>query len=105
MKENSGDCVLRLRSKGTHFASLKILPSDVKMYSKPFELFHKTEASRLISAATSQTYSDSTSATVHLYCAVENKQMSANCRTETLIFLTVLLELFAICTLTAMDSP
>jgi len=28
------------------------------------------------------TYSDSNEATGHLYCAVENKQMSANCRTE-----------------------
>ncbi len=27
------------------------------------------------------TYSDSNSATVHLYCAVEKRQMSANCRT------------------------
>lgn len=51
------------------------------------------------------TYSDSTSATVHLYCAVEKRQMSANCRTDTLIFLTVLLELFAICTFTDKLSP
>lgn len=28
------------------------------------------------------TYSDSREATGHLYCAVENKQISANCRTE-----------------------
>ena len=28
------------------------------------------------------TYSDSSEATGHLYCAVENKQMSANCRTD-----------------------
>ena len=34
------------------------------------------------------------SSTVHLYWAVENKQMSANCRTETFNFLTALLELF-----------
>ena len=40
------------------------------------------------------TYSLSTSATEHLYWAVENKQMSANCLTDTLIFLTGLLELF-----------
>lgn len=51
------------------------------------------------------THSDSTSATEHLYCAVENKQMSANCLTDTLIFLTVLLELFAICTFTDILSP
>lgn len=51
------------------------------------------------------THSDSTSATVHLYCAVENKQMSANCRTDTLIFFTVLLELFAMCTFTDKLSP
>ena len=40
------------------------------------------------------TYSLSTSATEHLYWAVENKQISANCLTDTLIFLTGLLELF-----------
>ena len=34
------------------------------------------------------------SSTVHLYCAVEKRQMSANCRTDTLIFFTALLELF-----------
>lgn len=51
------------------------------------------------------TYSDSISATVHLYCAVEKRQMSANCRTETLIFLTVLLELLAMWTFTDIDSP
>ena len=28
------------------------------------------------------TYSDSKEATGHLYCAVENRQMSANCRTK-----------------------
>lgn len=51
------------------------------------------------------TYSDSISATVHLYCAVEKRQISANCLTETLIFLTVLLELLAIWTLTDIVSP
>lgn len=51
------------------------------------------------------TYSDSTSATVHLYCAVEKRQMSANWRTETLIFFTVLFELLATCTLTEIVSP
>ena len=42
----------------------------------------------------SQTYSLSTSATVHLYCAVEKRQMSANCLIDTLIFFTDLFELF-----------
>lgn len=51
------------------------------------------------------THSLSASATVHLYCAVEKRQMSANCLTVTLIFLTVRLLLFAMCTLTAMFSP
>lgn len=51
------------------------------------------------------TYSDSISATVHLYCAVEKRHISANCLTETLIFLTVLLELLAIWTLTDIVSP
>lgn len=51
------------------------------------------------------TYSDSTSATVHLYCAVENRQISANCLTDTFIFFTVRLELFAMCTLTDIVSP
>lgn len=51
------------------------------------------------------TYSDSTSATVHLYWAVEKRQMSANCRTDTLIFFTVLFELFATCTFTDIVSP
>lgn len=51
------------------------------------------------------THSLSASATVHLYCAVENKQMSANCLTDTLIFFTVRLLLFAMCTFTAMFSP
>lgn len=51
------------------------------------------------------TYSDSSSATVHLYCAVENRQISANCLTATLIFLTVLFELLAMCTFTDIVSP
>lgn len=51
------------------------------------------------------THSLSASATVHLYCAVEKRQMSANCLTDTLIFFTVLLLLFAMCTFTAMFSP
>ena len=51
------------------------------------------------------TYSLSTSATEHLYWAVENKQMSANCLTDTLIFLTGLLELFWMWTLTEIFSP
>ena len=34
------------------------------------------------------------SSTVHLYWAVENRQMSANCLTDTFIFFTALLELF-----------
>lgn len=54
---------------------------------------------------THKTYSDSTSATVHLYCAVENKQISANCLTETLIFFTVRFELFATWTFTEIVSP
>lgn len=51
------------------------------------------------------TYSDSSSATVHLYCAVENRQISANCLTATLIFFTVLFELLAMCTFTDIVSP
>ena len=51
------------------------------------------------------TYSLSTSATVHLYCAVEKRQMSASCLTETLIFLTALFELFWMCTFTERVSP
>lgn len=54
---------------------------------------------------TNETYSDSTSATQHLYWAVENKQISANCRTEILILFTVRWELFATWTLTEIDSP
>lgn len=52
-----------------------------------------------------ETHSLSVSATVHLYCAVENRQMSANWRTDTLIRFTDLLELFAMCTFTAIFSP
>lgn len=55
--------------------------------------------------ATNDTHSLSASATVHLYCAVENRQMSANCLTDTLIFFTVRLLLFAMCTFTAIFSP
>ena len=51
------------------------------------------------------THSLSTSATVHLYCAVEKRQMSANCRTVTLIFFTALFELFWMCTFTDIVSP
>lgn len=60
---------------------------------------------RIIRTGFTHTYSLSVSATVHLYWAVENRQMSANCLTETLIFLTVLLELLAMWTLTAIFSP
>ena len=55
--------------------------------------------------AMNDTHSLSASATVHLYCAVENRQMSANCLTDTLILFTVRLLLFAICTFTAIFSP
>lgn len=51
------------------------------------------------------TYSDSSSATVHLYCAVEKRQISANWRTEIFIFFTVRLELLATCTFTEIVSP
>lgn len=83
---------------------VKIDFMDDKQNDDNDEIRGKT-GKRAMKKRTGSTHSDSTSATVHLYCAVENKQMSANCLTDTLIFFTVLLELFAICTFTARLSP
>lgn len=56
-------------------------------------------------SALEMTYSASNSATGHLYWAFVNKQMSATCRTEILIFLTAFDELLVTCTLTLIVSP
>ena len=60
---------------------------------------------KIIIIISKSTYSLSISDTEHLYCAVEKRQISANCRTDTLIFFTGLLELFCMWTFTERVSP
>jgi hypothetical protein len=76
----------RWDSKHSIIFVIRRLENSANVYTEEYSL----QSSFHLKYGTGLTFSS----TVHLYCAVEKRQMSANCRTETLIFFTALLELF-----------
>ena len=93
----------------SHFqTSLEIFRSFIRNFLVQFYIKYRVEpifSSSKYLWKRVLTYSLSSSATQHLYCAVEKRQISANWRTDTLIFFTGLFELFWMCTLTEIISP